>query len=100
MPNHCIVSDSKIPWTVACQALLSMGFSSQEYGSGLPFPSPGHLPDAGIKPASPALAGGFFTTEPPGKPMMFSRQVDKWSEIPKKSERQSSGVGYNMHGCE
>ena len=44
-----------------------MGFSRQEYGSGLPFPSPGDLPDPGIKPASPILAGGFFTTEPPGK---------------------------------
>ena len=45
-----------------------MGFLKQEYGSGLPFPSPGVPPDPGIKPESPALAGGFFTTEPPGKP--------------------------------
>ena len=44
-----------------------MGFSRQEYWSGLLFPSPGDLPDTGIKPTSPALAGGFFTTEPPGK---------------------------------
>ena len=43
------------PWTVAYQALLSMGFSRQEYWSGLPFPSPGDLPDPGIKPGSPAL---------------------------------------------
>ena len=43
------------PWTVACQAPPSMGFSRQEYWSGLPFPSPGDLPDPGIKPASPAL---------------------------------------------
>ena len=43
------------PWTVACQAPLSMGFSRQEYGSGLLFPSPGDLPDPGIKPGSPAL---------------------------------------------
>ena len=55
------------PWTIAYQAPLSMGFSRQEYWSGLPFPSPGDLPDPGIKPASPALACGFFTTEPPGK---------------------------------
>ena len=40
----------------------------QEYGSGPPFPSPGDLLDAGIEPMSPALTGGFFTTEPPGKP--------------------------------
>ena len=56
------------PWTVAHQALLSMGFPRQEYRSGLPFPSPGDLPDPGIKPSSPALAGRFFTTEPLGKP--------------------------------
>ena len=54
---------------IACQAPLSMGFSRQEYWSGLPFPSPGDLPNPGIKPRSPALAGGFFTTEPPGKPI-------------------------------
>ena len=47
-------------WTVAYQALLSMGFSRQEYWSGVPFPSPGDLPNPGIKPGSPALAGRFF----------------------------------------
>ena len=55
------------PWTAAHQAPLSIGFSRQENWSGLPFPSPGDLPDPGAEPASPALAGGFFTTEPPGK---------------------------------
>ena len=55
------------PWTVAHQAPLSMGFSRQEYWSGLPFLPPGDLPHPGIKPASPALADGFFTTEPPRK---------------------------------
>ena len=55
------------PWTVACQAPLSMEFSRKEYWSGLPFPPPGDLPDLGIEPSSPALAGRFFTTEPPGK---------------------------------
>ena len=45
-----------------------MGFSRHEYWNGLPFPSPGNLPDPGIKLESPALAGGFFTTEPPRKP--------------------------------
>ena len=50
------------PWTVACQAPLSMGFPKQEYCSDeLPFPSPGDLPDQGIKPAPPPLASGFFT---------------------------------------
>jgi len=57
-----------IPWTVTHQAPLSMGFSRQEYWSGLPWPPPGDLPSPGIKPASPTLAGGFFTTVPPGKP--------------------------------
>ena len=59
------------PGTVAHQVPLSTGFPRQEYWNGLPFPSPGDLPDPGIKPASlasPAMAGGFFTTELPGKP--------------------------------
>ena len=59
------------PWTVVHQALLSMGLSQQEYWNGLPFPPPRDLPDPRIKPEShesPALAGGFFTTEPPEKP--------------------------------
>ena len=55
------------PWTVALQASRSIGFPGQEYWSGLPFPSPGELPDSRFKPASPALAGRFFTTESPGK---------------------------------
>ena len=54
------------PWTIAWPALLSMGFSRQEYWSGLPFPSPGKLPDAGIEPVSPALASRFFTIALPG----------------------------------
>ena len=51
-------------WTVARQAPLSMGFFRQEYWSELPFPSPRDLPDLGIEPVSPALAGRFFATEP------------------------------------
>ena len=54
------------PWTVANQAPLSMGFSRQEYWSGLPFPSPGDLPDPGIKPRSPALWADALLSEPPG----------------------------------
>uniref|UniRef100_A0AAA9TSV9 G protein subunit alpha 15 n=1 Tax=Bos taurus TaxID=9913 RepID=A0AAA9TSV9_BOVIN len=63
------------PRTVACQAPLSLKFSRQEHWSGLPFPSSGDLPDSGIEPmslASPALAGGFFTTAPLGNPLGFS----------------------------
>ena len=50
------------PWAIARQAPLSVGFSQQEYWSGLPCPPPGDLPDTGIKATSPELAGGFFTT--------------------------------------
>ena len=52
---------------MALQAPLSIGFAGQEYWSGLPFPSPGNLPGPGREPASSALAGGFFTAEPPEK---------------------------------
>ena len=56
------------PWTVARQAPLSMGFSRQEYWSGLPFPSPGDRPNPGIEPGSPALQADVLSSEPPGKP--------------------------------
>ena len=65
---------SATPWTIAYQAPLSMGFFRQEYWSGLPFPSPGDLPDPGIESASLVLAGGFFTIEPPGKPMKLDNK--------------------------
>ena len=55
-------------WTVACQATLSMGFSRQEYWSGLPCPPPGDLPDPGIEPGSPALQADSLPIDPPGKP--------------------------------
>ena len=77
VPHHLWVQLSHVqlfatPWATACQAPLSMEFSRQEYWSELSFPSPGDLPDPGIEPmslASPALAGRFFTVEPPGKPI-------------------------------
>ena len=66
------------PWTVSRQALMSMGFSGQEYWSGLPCPPPEDLPNPRIKPESPALAGRFFTpfTEPPGKPSCYYSILD------------------------
>ena len=65
--THCsVVSSSATVWTVTHQTSLSTEFSRQEHWSGFPFPSPGNLPDPGINPASPALAGGFFTTTAPG----------------------------------
>ena len=57
------------PWTVAYQAPPSTGFSRQECWSGLPFPSPGHLPDPGIEPGSHALQADALLSEPPGKPL-------------------------------
>ena len=67
--SRSVVSDSSVtPWTVGRQAPLSMEFSRQEDWSGLPFPTPGDLPDPGITPALPAWQGDFFTTAPPGKP--------------------------------
>ena len=56
------------PWTVACQAPLSVGFSRHEYWSGLPFPSPGDLPNPGIEAGSPPLQADTLPSEPPGKP--------------------------------
>ena len=60
--SRSVVSDSVAPWTVAHQATLPMEFSRQEYWSELPFPTPGDLPNPGIKCMSPALAAGFFTS--------------------------------------
>ena len=65
-----VVSDSATPWTVAHQAPPSMGFSRQEYWSGVPFPSPGDLPDPGIKPRSPALWAEALTSEALGKSLL------------------------------
>ena len=56
-----------IPWTIAYQAPLSLGFSRQEYWSGLPFPSPGDLPNRGIEPGSPVLQADALPSEPPAR---------------------------------
>ena len=63
------------PWTVVYQAPQSMGFSRQEYWSGVSFPSPGDLPDPGIKPRSPALQADALPSEPPGKPLCVLKVV-------------------------
>ena len=60
------------PWTVDCQAPLSMGFSRQDYWSGLPFTSPGDLPNPGMEPGSPTLQGYSLSSGPPGKPTISS----------------------------
>ena len=93
-----------ILWTVACPARLSMGFSRQVYWSGLPFSSPGDLPDPGIEPASPALVGRFFTTEPPGKPSdsypLWSYAMDRgaWQAmVHRVTKSQTQLKQHSMH---
>ena len=83
--SSSVVSDSATPWTVAHQAPLFMGFSRQEYWSGLPFPSPGDLPDPGIEPRSPALQADALPSEPQGnhlnlfsQPNLFFVPVARW----------------------
>ena len=74
------MSDSfATPCTVAHQAPLSMGFSRQEYWGGLPFPSPGYLPDPGIEPRSPALQADALTSEPPGKTTLYKANTNHWA---------------------
>ena len=68
------------PWTVAYQAPPSMGFSWQECWSGLPFPSPGDLPNSGIEPGSPTLQADALRSEPPGKPILD--QLGLWDSQP------------------
>jgi len=75
------------PWTVACQALLFMIFHKQEYCSGLPFPSPGDLPNPEVKPRSLALQAYSLPSEPPGKPK-FSKVTEH-----KINPQNPQGVG-------
>ena len=81
-------------WSVARQAPLSMEFPRQEYWSGLPFPSPGDLPDSGTEPASPALAGRFFTPEPLGKALNLRLEwiMGGVSELRRKREESLNAV--------
>ena len=83
------------PWTVAYQAPLSMGFSRQEYWSGLPFPSPEDLPDPGIKPQPPALQTDTLLSEPPGKPINRSNNTT----LSHLSEKPSPGLGTCLPGA-
>ena len=71
-----VMSDSATPWTVACQRPLSMGFSRQEHWGEQPLPSPGDLPNPGIKLGSPALKVNSLPSEPPRKPWQISKLVN------------------------
>ena len=73
-------------WTVAHQAPPSMGFSRQEYWSGLPFPSPGDLPNPGIKPRSPALQADSLTSEPPGN--LKNKRTNVYLFVRKQTQMQ------------
>ena len=84
------------PWTVAHQAPPSMGFSRQEYWSGLPFPSPGHLPDPGIKPRYPALWADVLPSELPGNPA-FLRGSSHQVEIPTQRHIFPGTTQYKLH---
>ena len=84
--NLCVCAQSCLtpcdPMTIACQALLSMECSRQEYWSGLPFPASGDLLDPAIEPTSPqspALTGEFFTSEPPGK--TYQAGIVDWKKM-------------------
>ena len=76
MVNHVLLLAT--PWTIDRQATLSIEFSRQEYWSGLPFLIPGDLPKPDTESMSPALAGRFSTTVPPGKPKLNILQIKKY----------------------
>ena len=78
--SRSVMSDSETPWTVACQAPLSLGFPRQEYWYGLPCSPPGDLPDPGDELVCPTLAGGFFTTEPREMRCMWLAPLKSWPE--------------------
>ena len=90
--------------TIARQAPLSMGFSKQEYWSGLPFPSPGDLPDPRIKPGSPALQTDSLPSEPPGRPCLAQSKVQSVMVTHGAPELELGGLGsvlgstlYSLH---
>ena len=80
MFSRSVASDSVAPWTLAHQAPLSMGFSRQEYWTGVPFSSPRDLPDPGIEPRSSALQVDSLPSEPPGKPLGDLRTISMLSK--------------------
>ena len=91
------MSDSfATPWTVAYQAPPFMRFSRQDWWNGLPFPSPGDLPDPGIKPGSPALQADALPSEPPGKPVW---RIGIYSNLPYFHTMIFSSIHFNIWIC-
>ena len=88
------------PWTVAHQASLSMGFSRQEYWSGLPCPPPGDLADTGIKPGSPALQADSLPSEPPGKPWVDSTCIYLYTHTGREDEGIQLFICHGQEGRE
>ena len=91
----CVKSLSRVrlfatPWTVAHQTPLSMGFSRQEYWSGLPFPSPGDLPNPGIQPGSPALQSDALSSEPQFDLICLLTKKKKKKEKEKKDYKREA----------
>ena len=87
------------PWTVARQAPLSMEFSRQEDWSELPFPSPGDLPNAGIKPASPELADGFFTQRTPSQHLPHKKYYNLYYERVKGEKKMIQSMPLKTFNC-
>ena len=92
--SQYVMPDSVTPWTVAGQPPVSLGFPRQEYCSGVPFPSPGDLPDPGMEPASPALAGRFLTIEPPEKPKKVFSETQNSYKNSDLSLKKKSVLGF------
>ena len=91
------------PWTVACQTPPPMEFSRQEYWSGLPFPSPGDLPNPGMEmePRSPALQANSLPAELPGKPMVYFSSLQIWLSIKSTDSKPlSSKFWFNKFAME
>ena len=90
----CLVAQSRLtlcdPWTAARQAPLSVGFSRQEYWSGLPCPALGYLPNPGIEPRCPALQADSLLSEPPGKPILVLYWHIKTNGLPSSSVGKES----------
>ena len=97
--SHSVMSDSVTPWTVAHKAPLSLGFSRQRYWIGLPFPSPGDLPNPGIESRSPTLQADTLPSEPLGKPQSNKPQGNEFHQQWCELRRGSFSIWDLRWGC-